>query len=439
MLNALALQLIAIAHATVIDPGAGSTRQDMTVLVRGARIEAVGASRSVRLPAGTRVIDAAGKFLIPGLWDMHVHTDVPGGRALLGLYVANGVTGVRDMDGDLARLRAFQRDVAAGSLPGPRMVVSGPYVAGQRVPLPHVLVRTPDDAVIAVDSLARLGVDFVKVHNGMPPDAYFAVAREARRRKMVFAGHVFPPVTPLQASDSGQRSLEHLSGFPNVCAGDDSAVIAGGSPLQRFLLGACTREDQGRTFARLAANHTWVTPTLIVQTEVVDPGIVPNDSLLHYFGDSLQALWRLMLPPAPSPVPPAVTAAGARLFEKRLALVKALHNAGVPILAGTDAPLRASPPGFAVHDELALLVRAGLAPLEALRAATSNAAAYFAATDSLGSIAVGRVADLVLLDANPLTDIANTRRISAVMANGRLYDAAARNALLAEAQRAARR
>ena len=439
MLNALALQLIAIAHATVIDPGAGSTRPDMTVLVRGTRIEAIGASRSVRVPAGTRVIDATGKFLIPGLWDMHVHTDVPGGPALLGLYVANGVTGVRDMDGDLARLRAFQRDIAAGSLPGPRMIVSGPYIAGQRVPLPHVLVRTPEDAVVAVDSLARLGVDFVKVHNGMPPAAYFAVAREARRRKKVFAGHVFPPVTPLQASDSGQRSLEHLSGFPNVCAGDDSAVIAGATGLQRFLLGPCTREDQSRTFSRLAANHTWITPTLIVQTEVVNPSVVPNDSLLHYFGDSLQALWRLVMPPPPPTVPPVVIVAGARLFEKRLALVKSLHDAGVPMLTGTDAPLRASPPGFAMHDELALLVRAGLTPLEALRAATSNPASYFAATDSLGSIAVGRVADLVLLDANPLTNIANTRRIAAVMANGRLYDAPARNALLVEAQRAARR
>ena len=439
MLNALALQLIAIAHATVIDPGAGSTRPDMTVLVRGTRIESVGASRSIRIPVGTRVIDATGKFLIPGLWDMHVHTDVPGGRALLGLFVANGVTGVRDMDGDIGRLRAFQRDIAAGSLAGPRMVVSGPYLAGQRVPLPHILVRTPEEAVTGVDSLARLRVDFVKVHNGMPPAAYFAVAREARRRKMVFAGHVFPPVTPLQASDSGQRSLEHLSGFPNVCAGDDSTVIAGATPLQRFLFGDCTREEQGPTFARLAANHTWITPTLIVQTEVANPGVVPNDSLLHYFGDSLQALWRLVMPPPPPTVPPAATAAGARLFEKRLALVKALHTAGVPILVGTDAPLRASPPGFAVHDELALLVRAGLPPLEALRAATSNPASYFAATDSLGSVTVGRVADLVLLDANPLTDISNTRRISAVIANGRVYDSPARLGLLNEAQRAASR
>ena len=438
MVTALALQLIAIAHATVIDPAAGSTRPDMTVLVRGTHIEAAGPSRSVRIPAGTRVIDATGKYLIPGLWDMHVHTDVPGGRALLGLYVANGVTGVRDMDGDIGRLRGFQHDIAAGTLPGPRMVVSGPYLAGQPVPLPHILVRTPEQAVAGVDSLAGLRVDFIKVHNGMPSAAYFAAAREARRRGMIFAGHVFPPVTPMQASDSGQRSLEHLTGFPNTCAGDDSAVIAGASGLQRFLLGACSREDLGPTFARLVANHTWITPTLIVQTEIVNPSVVPNDSLIHYFGDSLQALWRLVLPPARD-VSPGVIAGGARLFEKRLALVKALYAARVALLVGTDAPLRASAPGFGVHDELALLVRAGLTPLDALRAATSGPASYFAATDSLGSVAVGRVADLVLLDANPLADIANTRRMSAVVANGRLYDAPARRALFEMVQRAAAR
>jgi hypothetical protein len=343
------------------------------------------------------------------------------------------------MDGDLATLRRFQRDVATGSLAGPRFVVSGPYLVGQRVPIPHILVRTPDDAVAGVDSLARLRVDFVKVHNGIPPAAYFAAAREARRRGLVFAGHVFPPVTPRQASDSGQRSLEHLTGFPNGCAGTDSAVIAGALPIQRFLLGACSAEDQRPVHAALARNRTWVTPTLIVQTEIARPGMTPppNDSLLHYFGDSLQTLWRMMMPPAPSPVPPGAIAGGALLFSKRMALVKALHGAGVPILTGTDAPLRASAPGFAVHDELALLVRAGLTPMEALRTATAEPARYLAATDSLGSVAPGRLADLVLLDADPLADIANTRRIAVVLMNGRVYGAAERRQLFADARRAA--
>jgi imidazolonepropionase-like amidohydrolase len=437
MLASIALQVLVITHTTLIDPASGSTRRDMTVVVRGTRIERVGTSATVKAPSGARVIDGTGKYLIPGLWDMHVHTDVPGGRALLALYVAGGVTGVRDMDGDLGRLRAFQRDAARASLVGPRMVISGPYLAGQRVPIPHLLVTAPEQAIAAVDSLNTLGVDFVKVHNGMPAPAYFAAARQARRRGMVFAGHVFPPVTPVQASDSGQRSLEHLTGFPNECAGNDSAVIAGGSPLQRFLLGGCTHEDQRAAYARIARNPTWVTPTLIVQTEVAKPGVVLNDSLLHYFSDSLQMLWRLMLPPMEST--PGTLAAGARLFEKRFALVHALRDAHVPILAGTDAPLRASPPGFGIHDELGLLVRAGLTPMEALRSATAEPARYLAATDSLGSIAPGQLADLVLLDADPLANIAHTRRISIVVANGRVFDEAARRALFAGAIRAARR
>lgn len=439
MITSLLLQVVVISHVTVVDPGEGSVRRDQTILIRGTRIERVAAASSVRAPSGARVVDGTGRFIIPGLWDMHVHTDVPGGRSLLSLYVANGVTGVRDMDGDLATLRGFQRDVASGTIAGPRMVISGPYLAGQRVPVPHLLVRTPDDAIRSVDSLQHLGVDFVKVHNGMPPAAYFAAARQARQRGIVFAGHVFPPVTPLQASDSGQRSLEHLTGFQNPCAGSDSAVIAGGMRLQLFLLGGCTAEDQSPMYRGIARNTTWVTPTLVVQTEIVRPGEAPpNDSLLHYFSDSLQALWRLMMPlPARDQVPPGAKAAGALLFEKRLALIKALHDAGVPLLAGTDAPLRPSPPGFAVHDELVYMVRAGLSPMEALRTATSEPAKYFAATDSLGTVAPGRLADLVLLAGDPTTDIHNTRKIVAVIANGRVFTDADRRQLLQGAQQAA--
>ncbi|MEW5918902.1 MAG: amidohydrolase family protein, partial [Gemmatimonadota bacterium] len=410
---------------------------DRTILVRGNRIESVRPAREA-VAAGAREYDVRGKFVIPGLWDMHVHNDVPGGRALLALYVAHGVTGVRDMNGRLEALRGWQREIAAGAVVGPRMVISGPYVAGGRVPLPHVLARTAEDGIAAVDSLIRLGVDFIKVHNAVPPATFFAVARAARERGVVFAGHVFPPVTPLQASDSGQRSQEHLSSFPNECTAQDSVMFAAAIPLQRFLLGTCTREPQAPIYARIARNNTWITPTLTVQVPLVDmkAPAAPGSETASYYSDSLLALMRLVMP-LPTNVPPAALEAGRAMFAKRVAMVGAMRREGIAILAGTDSPIAPSPPGLALHDELELLVKGGLTPLDALRSATIEPARYFAATDSLGSVAPGNVADLIVLDADPTADIRNTRRIHLVMANGALFDSAGRAAIIADVKRMA--
>jgi imidazolonepropionase-like amidohydrolase len=366
---------------------------------------------------------------------MHIHADVPGGRGLLPLFLVHGVTGVRDMNGALLTLRRWQREIGSNVLAGPRMVVSGPYIAGQRVPLPHVIARNAAEARQAVDSLAALRVDFIKVHNALTPEVLFAVAREARTRRMTFAGHVFPPVTPLQASDSGQRSLEHLSGFPNECRGADSARFAGALPLQRFLLGACTSAPQRDVYARIARNQTWVTPTLIVQKPVatLTPPVTHGDRVSAYYSDSLLALMGMVLPLPPNP-PEAARVAGAALLEKRMALAADLARAGIPLLIGTDAPLAPALPGEGVHIEMELLVRAGLSPAAALRAATWEPARYLGATDSLGLVAAGRVADLVMLDANPLEDITSVRRIAAVVANGRLYTRAELEALRASAE-----
>jgi imidazolonepropionase-like amidohydrolase len=178
---------------------------------------------------------------------------------------------------------------------------------------------------------------------------------------------------------------------------------------------------------------------MVVQTEAAELGHapVPNDSTGRFMSDSLRALWRLVMSLPPGT--PAAAEAGRRMYGMRVRMVGALQRAGVRLLAGTDAPLRPSPPGFGLHDELAIFVRAGLSPLEALRTATSAPASYLSATDSLGSVAVGRVADLVVLDADPLRDIRNTRRVHAVVANGRLYDRAARRALFERTERAAKR
>lgn len=430
-----ALQLIAISHVAVIDPATASITRDQTVVISGTRIHSVGPAASTAIPAGARAIDGRARYVIPGLWDMHVHTDVPGGRTLLSLFLVHGVTGVRDMNGTLPSLRGWQREITSKTLAGPRMVVSGPYIAGQRVPLPHVVARNAAEAPQAVDSLARLGVDFIKVHNALTPGALFAVAREAKKRRMTFAGHVFPPVTPLQASDSGQRSLEHLSGFPNECRGGDSARFAAALPLQRFLLGTCTSAPQRGVYERIARNETWVTPTLIVQKPLATlrPPVVRGDRVSEFYNDSLLALMGMVLP-LPANAPEAARAAGEALLEKRMALAADLARAGVPLLIGTDAPLAPALPGEGVHEEMALLVRAGLTPAQALRAATWEPARYLGATDSLGRVASGQVADLVVLEANPLEDVASVRRIAAVVANGQLYTRTELDALLASAK-----
>ena len=436
----LSLQLVALTHATVIDISTGTASRDQTIVVNGRRIEVVGPSASTHAPADARVIDVGGKFVIPGLWDMHVHNDVPGGDALLALYVAHGVTGVRDMNGALENLRRWQREISAGTRVGPRMVASGPYIVGARVPVPHVEVHTEAEAVLAVDALATLGVDFIKVHTALPAEAFFTVAREARRRGVPFAGHVMAPVTPLQASDSGLRSAEHLSGFPNECTPKDSAVFARAIPLQRLLLGGCTSEAQRPIYERIARNSMWITPTLTVQVPLSELSVPAQPGSLSalYYSDSLLAQMRESMG-LPSSRPAAARKAGRAMFAKRVAMVGTMHEAGIAILAGTDAPIAPSPPGVSLHDELELLVRAGLSPLDALRAATIEPARYFAATDSLGSIAAGKLADLVVLDADPVRDVRNVRRIHMVVADGRVYDAQARSALLDGVKRAARR
>lgn len=438
LLAALALQVVVITHATIIDPDASSVRRDHAVVVRGSRIERVAPSASVGPIAGARIIDATGKFLIPGMWDMHVHLDASGGRPLLGLYLAAGVTGVRDMNGDLARLRGWQREIAAGTLAGPRMVVSGPYITGRVVPLPHLLALTPEDGARAVDSLGRAGVDFIKVHNRLSRETGAAIGRAAARHGLVVAGHVSLPVTPLEAARNGVRSQEHLYAFPNWCSPDDSAVIAGATELQQYVMGGCTSERQEAMHAALARERTWITPTLAVQQGLAEMRtlIVRGDSTAQYYSDTLllRLAEEMTFPPSP---PAAAVAAGGRLLERRLALVGALHRAGVPILGGTDSPLAVGGPGASLAGELEWLVRAGLSPREALRTVTTAPARYFAA-DSLGAVSAGRLADLVLLDADPLASIANVRRIALVVSNGRVLDARDLERLRVEARRAAR-
>ena len=415
-------QALVFTHVSVVDGRSSAPADDRTVVVRGRRIVAVGPAASTRLPRGATVVNARGKFLVPGLWDMHVHTVVPGGRDVLALYVVNGVTGVRDMAGDWPTLETWRREIDSGRLVGPRIVASGPYLEGGDVPIPHLLVRRPEDAQPAVDSLVRLGVDFIKVHSQLTRDTYFAIARAARLRHVTFVGHVPRSVTAAEASDSGQHSIEHLLTIPNSCTADEAQALEPRFPVQS-VFGKCTSESLTPLFARFVHNDTWMVPTLVAQLEVAlwPTRELPGDSLSHYLPDTLVRYVAAIFPMPPD-IPPGADVVGRALFEKRIAVVAAMHRAGVHVLPGTDAPLRNSPPGFGLHEELGYLVRAGFSPFEVLRAATLEPAQFLGAADSLGTIAPGKLADLVLLDASPLEDVANLRRISGVMANGRFFD-----------------
>jgi imidazolonepropionase-like amidohydrolase len=433
---------IAITHVSVVDVERGRTLADRTVLISDGRIVEVGPSTAVRVPRDARTLDGRGRWLIPGLWDMHVHTTGPESERLLPVYVAYGVTGVRDMGADLDVLRRARARILAGQAIGPRIVMAGPILDGPLgVPMPpahrrfRIELTDPVRARRVVDSIARAGADFIKVHERVSPDVYRAIADEARRVGLRFAGHLPTSVGPDDALVAGQRSIEHLVNVPFACTEEETESLRPRHPLEA-LFGRCSAVDPSSLYRSFAASSVWHTPTLVVQRAIaLRPDTAPGDPGTRHIPAPVRAMLH-EVGPFSGPLPPAdVRRRLHALMDKRLQQVAALHRAGVPLLVGSDAPGVA--PGWSAHEEMRLLVLAGLPPSAALRAATLEPARWLGATDSLGTIARGRRADVVLLDADPLADIRNTRRIRAVIADGRLLERAALDQILADAARRA--
>ncbi len=436
-----------LENLTLIDVVNGVSLPDRTVVVVGEHIWQVAPSDRALTPASARVIDATGKFLIPGLWDMHVHTFfgdwVPGGReVILPLLLANGITGARDMGSDLDPILQAREATARGTWTGPRLVVSGPMLDGPKPQFPaSIAVSTPEDGRRAVAMLQGRGVDFIKLQSLVPRDAYFAIADECRRRGISFVGHVPDAIRASEASNAGQKSFEHLIGVFEGSTSIEDELLKGPKGPAKFLAGY----DAGREadlIALLAKNRTWQCPTLLWEyggwlVDVVDVTKYPE---LRY----APAAWREKTWPRfkadmvksyitdPLPV-------REKWVEHELGIIARLHRAGVPLLAGTDAPPGVGiVPGMSLHRELGRFVAAGLSPLEALQTATINPARFLEKTKDFGSVEPGKIADLVLLDANPLDDIANTTRIAAVVANGRFFTRADLDRILADAEAWAR-
>jgi hypothetical protein len=442
---------IYIAGVTVIDTKNGKELPDRTVIVAGDRITGVAKTKDARLPPGAKVVDGRGKFLIPGLWDMHVHTFAPERRdTYFPLFLANGVTGVRDTGAwiPLPEIRQWREELANGQLLGPRIIgVAGPLVDGPGTK--HIRTGGPPndtgtsgsisvgnarEARAVVAHLQQQGADFIKIYDQLPREAFFAIADEARRRGMTFMGHVPFAVTMAEASNAGQRSMEHLGAAILECAPKLRDELASGKEpllLSERALEGCDPGRMTSLFALLAKNGTWQVPTLVVErfTETPHP---EQDPRLKYVIRPIRDEWTVMLRNVRRN-PEFLH----RVFLLKLQIVTAMRAQGVRFLAGTDTPsFPGTIAGFALHDELQLLVRAGFTPAEALESATCDAAEFMGKQNDFGSVAPGKVADLVLLNANPLTDIRNTTSISAVFLMGEEFDRSALDAMLKKAEAA---
>lgn len=445
-------QTLAIRDVSLIDMAGKKAKRGMTVVLEGNRIVQIG--RSVRLPEGATLIDGRGKFLIPGLWDMHSHFLFEQFRdPFMKLVLANGVTGVRDMGGEqLDQLATLRKHIADGKIVGPRIVAPGPIVDG---PKPvwefSIPVSTPDDGRKAVQTLKAKGADFVKVYSLLSRESYLAIADEAKKQAIPFAGHIPNAVSAAEASDAGQKSVDHIRIYLDVSSDEEAlrkerlaAESKGQMELNKIRAAQSERimntlsEQKLKLLAqRFLKNGTWFVPTLAVHRgfAFLDDATFAQDPRMKYMPEVLRSYWKSQRDRTPADV----TKRGRAFYTKDLQIVGLMHRFGAKLLAGSDTMNPYVYPGFSLHDELQLLVEAGLTPFEALKTATVNPAIYLGREKELGTIAKGKFADLVLLDADPLADIRNTTKINAVILNGRLYDRKTLDALLSEAEETAKK
>ncbi|HEX5107185.1 MAG TPA: amidohydrolase family protein [Vicinamibacterales bacterium] len=412
------MKSLALRNVTVIDCTGKPAMLGMTVVIVGNRIESLNPVGKTTNAAGVQVVDASGKFLIPGLWDMHVHW-WPGenGSGLSPLFIPNGVTGVRTMGGGRDQSQAFIKlrgEIAEGKSLGPRLIVASQTLNSLRPLLDQE--AGPEDVRVAVKD----GADLIKVYSGLSRKAYFDIVEEARKLGIPFGGHVPQPEVSLEeASNAGQTSIEHiyhLRGFIRQRMGSDEVGVSGLNDSDRAAL--------FKLFETLRKNGTWSCPTHIAQQG--NGPILRADPRLKYFPAAVKDAWARK----GASGTPASPERMQRIRNAEHELTGAMHKAGVGILAGSDAAPGVAMPGFMLHDELQRLVTAGLSPMDALRTATYNPAEFLGLLDSLGTVAPGKLAELVLLDANPLDDIANTTKINAVFTGGRMYPKKALDAIL---------
>jgi imidazolonepropionase-like amidohydrolase len=409
-------QITAFENVNVIPMDRERVLEDQTVVVQGGRIIALGPASTTAVPPDAVRVAARGKFLLPGLAEMHAHIPGPGAANAFGpdytenvlfLYVAAGVTTIRGMLGHPSHF-ALQQRVDAGTVLGPRIWTSGPSVNGNSVP-------TPDSAVRAATTQASAGYDFIKIHPGLTRAVFDSLDAAADRAGIPYAGHVPIDVGLTRALEAGYWSIDHLDGYVEALAGREGEQ--GGWFGVAFA--AEVNDDRIPAVARATAEAgVWNVPTQILMESYATAETaeaMARRPELRYVPARMRAQWREWKTRASQQQPQETM---DRWIAVRRSMIEALHDAGAGLLLGSDAPQVWNVPGFSVHRELEALVAAGLTPYEALETGTRNVAVYFGTADDAGTIATGKWADLILLDANPLADIRNTTRRVGIMIRG---------------------
>ncbi len=434
---------LAITNVNVVNVETGTIEADRTILVSDGKISRI-APADTAPPDAVETIEGAGKFVIPGLIDMHVHMD----RGSLPLFLRFGVTTVRDMGTHFAPLEpdsggqlAIRKEIAAGTLEGPEPILAlrildGDIPRNPRWSMHFASIGTPQEGRELVNQVADAGGDFVKVYTDLDPDVFDAIAEESKRRGLRFAGHVPGQVGYAAAAEAGLHTAEHLRGiFIDVSSEEErwraefAREAAKLEPIATYNLTngkltemAATRDPakEAALFEVLKANDVGMVPTLVVLNDPrwQFPSAMPDPALVEELSPIYQ---RITTPPEDVLGPYSSVEDALDATRLRSEMVGRMHDAGVTILVGTDATNPFVIPGISMHTEMGMLVRAGMTPAEALRAATLVNARFIDVADRLGSVDEGKEADLVLIGANPLEDIAATRQIEAVIVDGKLH------------------
>ncbi|MRX64708.1 amidohydrolase family protein [Maribacter luteus] len=452
---------LCIENISIIDPEEG-LKNNLTLVIKEGKIFQITPTEEIRLSKKNTIVDGTGKFMIPGLWDAHMHFSYIKEMAphMFNLFLANGITSVRDTGGDISFVNKWKQLSLANPTDAPRVMVAGPLLDGMpnvydgsdpgHPPLSEGL-RSLDDVRDKVKELDSLEVDFLKAYEMLSPEQFILINKLAKEKGLKVTGHVPLSMDVISASNAGMNSMEHLRNLELSCASNADELLAERNELLTLgkdEKGAALRskihneqrqraienydpEKAKEILAVLAKNDTWQIPTLALSTGFVKRPFTQEkwQEDFKYLPEYIERDWKRNID----------------LFSKneitpfRIEYVKWLmnmtlniHKSGINMMAGTDCPIFFLTPGASLHEELAVLVEAGLTPLQVLKTATVNPAKYFDMEEELGNVRTGHWADLVILDANPLEDIKHTKLIHAVVKQGKYYDRTALDGLLQE-------